>query len=267
MNHRYSYCKKEAQDQGLGQGVEEEDNHGEEQPRTGSAAASPPSHLDSDERGSSTREDESEEEDEIGSGSLVDEDEIQVVKIGEEGDEDDQGADEDQEGEGERMEEAEQEEGESEENDGQMLKVVVMQDECEVEENGEEERTVEEAMDTGAPEHMKDMTDRDEEGENSADNEKNSENEENTAATNGGVKWRDATTVFLRPLFLMKLFYKITNLKEQKRRFLFADVSLSSWELTVLRREWGEEESVTALTLHLNPLLCINPQVCLINTK
>ncbi|XP_077056905.1 zinc finger E-box-binding homeobox 1b isoform X1 [Siphateles boraxobius] len=188
MNHRYSYCKKEAQGQGLGQGVEEEDNHGEEQPRTGSAAASPPSHLDSDERGSSTREDESEEEDEIGSGSLVDEDEIQVVKIGEEGDEDDQGADEDQEGEGERMEEAEQEEGESEENDGQMLKVVVMQDECEEEENGEEERTVEEAMDTGAPENIKDTTEREEERENPADNEKNSENEENTAATNGGVK-------------------------------------------------------------------------------
>ncbi len=45
----------------------------------------------------------------MGSGSLVDEDEIQVVKIGEEGDEDDQGVDEDQEGEGERMEGAEQE--------------------------------------------------------------------------------------------------------------------------------------------------------------
>ncbi|XP_016392629.1 zinc finger E-box-binding homeobox 1-like [Sinocyclocheilus rhinocerous] len=185
MNHRYSYCKKEAQGQGLGQGVEEEDNPGEEQPRTGSTATSPPSHLDSDERGSSTREDESEEDDEMGSGSLVDEDEIQVVKIGEEGDEDDQGADEDQEG--ERMEGAEQEdgdeEGESEENDGQTLKVVVMQDECE-DENGEEERSAQEGMDTGTLEHMKDTTER----ENPADDKKRIENEENTATMNRDVK-------------------------------------------------------------------------------
>ncbi|XP_057214515.1 zinc finger E-box-binding homeobox 1b [Triplophysa rosa] len=198
MNHRYSYCKKEAQGQGLSQGVEEEDNPGEEQPRTGSAATSPPSHLDSDERGSSTREDESEEEDEMGSGSIVDEDEIQVVKIGEEGDEDDQGTDE------ERMEEMEQEEvgddgekevpdgGEREEmdseeaegdKDGQMLKVVVMQDECE-EENEDEEQPVE-AMDTGTLEHVKETTESVE--ENLAD-EKNSENEGKTPTTNGEVK-------------------------------------------------------------------------------
>uniref|UniRef100_A0A9J8BUB6 Zinc finger E-box-binding homeobox 1 n=1 Tax=Cyprinus carpio carpio TaxID=630221 RepID=A0A9J8BUB6_CYPCA len=188
MNHRYSYCKKEAQGQGLGQGVEEEDNPGEEQPRTGSTATSPPSHLDSDERGSSTREDESEEDEEIGSGSLVDEDEIQVVKIGEEGDEDDQGADEDQEGEGERMEGAEQEEdgdeeGESEENDGQTLKVIVMQDECE-DGNEEDEQTAEEAMDTGTLKHMKDITEK----ENPADDKKKIENEENTATMNGDVK-------------------------------------------------------------------------------
>ncbi|XP_016124225.1 zinc finger E-box-binding homeobox 1-like [Sinocyclocheilus grahami] len=185
MNHRYSYCKKEAQGQGLGQGVEEEDNPGDEQPRTGSTATSPPSHLDSDERGSSTREDESEEDDEMGSGSLVDEDEIQVVKIGEEGDEDDQGADEDQEG--ERMEGAEQEdgdeEGESEENDGQTLKVIVMQDECE-DENGEVERSAQEVMDTGSLEHMKDTTER----ENPADDKKGIENEENSATMNGDVK-------------------------------------------------------------------------------
>ncbi|XP_050980190.1 zinc finger E-box-binding homeobox 1b [Labeo rohita] len=173
MNHRYSYCKKEAQGQGLGQGVEEEDNPGEEQPRTGSTATSPPSHLDSDERGSSTREDESEEDEEMGSGSLVDEDEIQVVKIGEEGDEDDQGADEDREE--ERMEQEDgDEEGESEENDGQTLKVVVMQDECE-DENGEDERTAEEAMDMGTVEKMKDTTE-------------TIESEENTAAMNGDVK-------------------------------------------------------------------------------
>uniref|UniRef100_A0A8C2DH26 Zinc finger E-box-binding homeobox 1 n=1 Tax=Cyprinus carpio TaxID=7962 RepID=A0A8C2DH26_CYPCA len=185
MNHRYSYCKKEAQGQGLGQGVEEEDNPGEEQPQTGSTATSPPSHLDSDERGSSTREDESEEDDEMGSGSLVDEDEIQVVKIGDEGDEDDQGADQDQEG--ERMEGAEQEdgeeEGESEENDRQTLKVVVMQDECE-DENGEEEQSAQEAMDTGTLEHMKDTTEK----ESPADDERRIENEENTATMNGDVK-------------------------------------------------------------------------------
>lgn len=186
MNHRYSYCKKEAQ--GLGQGVEEEDNPGEEQPQTGSTATSPPSHLDSDERGSSTREDESEEDEEMGSGSLVDEDEIQVVKIGDEGDEDDQGADEDREGEGERMEGAEQEEdgdeeGESEENDGQTLKVIVMQDECE-DGNEEDEQTVEEPMDTGTLEHMKDITEK----ENLADDKKKIENEENTADMNGDVK-------------------------------------------------------------------------------
>nr|XP_055031321.1 zinc finger E-box-binding homeobox 1b isoform X1 [Misgurnus anguillicaudatus] len=180
MNHRYSYCKKEAQGQELSQGVEEEDNGGEEQPRTGSAATSPPSHLDSDERGSSTREDESEEEDEMGSGSLVDEDEIQVVKIGEEGDEEDMGADE------ERMEETEQGEGQDEgdsegDKDGQMLKVVVMQDECE-EENGDEERTAEKEeeeaiMDT----HMKETSER-------VEDKKDSENEGKTPTINGDVK-------------------------------------------------------------------------------
>ncbi|XP_051959079.1 zinc finger E-box-binding homeobox 1-like isoform X2 [Xyrauchen texanus] len=188
MNHRYSYCKKEALGQGLGQGAEEEDNPGEEQPRTGSAATSPPSHLDSDERGSSTREDESEEEDEMGLGSIVDEDEIQVVKIGEEGDEE----------EGERMEEGEQDEteevrenGEEEtreggereadgENNRQMLKVVVMQDECKEEEHRDEEQTEDkEAMDTGALENMKDMTKR---------ALKDSENKGNTPVMNGDVK-------------------------------------------------------------------------------
>ncbi|NP_571784.1 zinc finger E-box-binding homeobox 1b [Danio rerio] len=173
MNHRYSYCKKEAQGQGLGQGVEEEDNPGEEQPQTGSTATSPPSHLDSDERGSSTRDDESEEEDEMGSGSLVDEDEIQVVKIGEEGDEDDQGADEDQ----ERMEEDGDEEGE-----GETLKVVVMQDECEEDENEEDEQTSEDAMDTS--DHTEEMTERKTPG----DNKNIGEHEGNTAAMNGDVK-------------------------------------------------------------------------------
>uniref|UniRef100_A0A8C1C155 Zinc finger E-box-binding homeobox 1 n=1 Tax=Cyprinus carpio carpio TaxID=630221 RepID=A0A8C1C155_CYPCA len=70
MNHRYSYCKKEAQGQGLGQGVEEEDNPGEEQPRTGSTATSPPSHLDSDERGNGNEEDEQTAEEAMDTGTL-----------------------------------------------------------------------------------------------------------------------------------------------------------------------------------------------------
>lgn len=86
------------------------------------------------------------------------------------------------------MEGAEQEkdgdeEGESEENDGQTLKVVVMQDECE-DGKGEDEQTAEEAMDTGTLEHMKDITEK----ENPADDKKKIENEENTADMNGDVK-------------------------------------------------------------------------------
>lgn len=116
----------------------------------------------------------------MGSGSLVDEDEIQVVKIGDEGDEEDMGADE------ERMEETEQGEGQDEgdsegDKDGQMLKVVVMQDECE-EENGDEERTAEKEeeeaiMDT----HMKETSER-------VEDKKDSENEGKTPTINGDVK-------------------------------------------------------------------------------
>ncbi|KAJ8395054.1 hypothetical protein AAFF_G00040050 [Aldrovandia affinis] len=77
MNHRYSYCKKEAQErqeggepgaqEGLLPPVEEQSD---------SRAASPPSHLDSDDRESSTREDdesEEEEEEEVEGGSVNDE--------------------------------------------------------------------------------------------------------------------------------------------------------------------------------------------------
>ncbi|RVE59041.1 hypothetical protein OJAV_G00200300 [Oryzias javanicus] len=74
MNHRYSYCKKEAQSQ-------ESPEHGEP---LGPAQSElfPPSLLDLDERGSSTREEEeSEEEEEEG---MVDMDDIQVVQIEEE---------------------------------------------------------------------------------------------------------------------------------------------------------------------------------------
>ncbi len=201
----------------------------------------------------------------MGSGSLVDEDEIQVVKIGEEGDEDDQGEDEDREGEGERMEGAEQEEdgdeeGESEENDGQTLKVIVMQDECE-DGNEEDERKAEEPMDTGTLEHMKDITEK----ENPADDKKKIENEENTADMNGDVKW--SHNCFYGPYSLQRCFTKLLIWRKKKDVFSPQMFLSLPEKVTVLRREWSEEESVTALTLHLNPLLCINPQVCLINTK
>ncbi|XP_046880142.1 zinc finger E-box-binding homeobox 1b [Hypomesus transpacificus] len=111
MNHRYSYCKKEAQGGGGGRDSPEEEGDtaadmvlsvGEVQ--SDSRATSPPSHLDSDERGSSAREDEESEEEEedmeTTAGGLdegvLDMDEIQVVKIGEEG-----GKDEEEEEEGE----------------------------------------------------------------------------------------------------------------------------------------------------------------------
>ncbi|XP_028660152.1 zinc finger E-box-binding homeobox 1b isoform X1 [Erpetoichthys calabaricus] len=72
MNHRYSYCKREAEErEGPEQHEEEEDEaegeNGvtEEIQLSESRAASPPSHMDSDDRESSTREDEeSEKEDE-----------------------------------------------------------------------------------------------------------------------------------------------------------------------------------------------------------
>ncbi|XP_015231015.1 PREDICTED: zinc finger E-box-binding homeobox 1 [Cyprinodon variegatus] len=85
MNHRYSYCKKEAQSQAGGRESPEEDGEGPadmQQQDTG------PSLLDSDERGSSTREDEeSEEEEEEG---VVDMNDIQVVQIEEEEEEEEE---------------------------------------------------------------------------------------------------------------------------------------------------------------------------------
>ncbi|XP_060752806.1 zinc finger E-box-binding homeobox 1b isoform X3 [Tachysurus vachellii] len=191
MNHRYSYCKKEAHGQSLVQRDEEEENPTEERPGAASTAASPPSQVDSDERGSSAREDEeSEEEDAIGSGSVLDEDEIQVVRIGEEG-----GEDEEDTGEQYRMEEmdtgneeavsenGEQEEvtvsQENEDDDGEMMKVVVMQDD----EDDEEQRENTETMDMQENIGEKQAED---EGENVK--EEGDGNEGNTPSENGDVK-------------------------------------------------------------------------------
>ncbi|KAL7856823.1 hypothetical protein SRHO_G00157220 [Serrasalmus rhombeus] len=207
MNHRYSYCKKEAHGQGMAQSTEEEENHSEEQPRPESTAASPPSQLDSDERGSSAREDEESEEEEMGSGSVVDEDEIQVVRIGEEGGEEDE---EEQE---ERMEETEEgaeehvrenrrqeetvetlEGGQGEgEKDGEMMKVVVMQG-CEEEEDNEraeEQMENAEPMDTQENEEQEQAGGAGEKDEGEEKGElvkENGANEGNTSSENGDVK-------------------------------------------------------------------------------
>ncbi|XP_019897422.1 zinc finger E-box-binding homeobox 1b isoform X2 [Esox lucius] len=106
MNHRYSYCKKEARgvgQAGVGEEVLEEEmemesllglalDPGREQPEQSDSrpTSSPPSHLDSDERESSTRDDESEEEEEdmetvageAGERGALDMDDIQVVRVG-----------------------------------------------------------------------------------------------------------------------------------------------------------------------------------------
>lgn len=109
MNHRYSYCKKEAQSQGGGRESPEEDGEAQAEMVALSRAQRrhlPPSQLDSDERGSSTREDESEEdeEEEEDVDGAVDMDDIQVVQIGDEG-----GEEEEDEEEGGRNEEKEEE--------------------------------------------------------------------------------------------------------------------------------------------------------------
>ncbi|KAJ8278056.1 hypothetical protein GJAV_G00083350, partial [Gymnothorax javanicus] len=103
MNHRYSYCKKEAQERHEGGELGAAPGNGllppvEEQ--SDSRAASPPSHLDSgDDRGSSAREEEeeSEEEGEEGEMGSVNDEDIRVVRIGEE--EDREGSEEEGEGE------------------------------------------------------------------------------------------------------------------------------------------------------------------------
>ncbi|XP_077591727.1 zinc finger E-box-binding homeobox 1b [Stigmatopora nigra] len=91
MNHRYSYCKKESQSQsGGGRESPEEDALSRVQ-----GLNLLPFQMDSDERGSSAREDEEsedfEEEEEEGA---VDMDDVQVVQIGDEGGDDDDNEDE-----------------------------------------------------------------------------------------------------------------------------------------------------------------------------
>ncbi|XP_076617731.1 zinc finger E-box-binding homeobox 1b [Chaetodon auriga] len=116
MNHRYSYCKKETQSQGGGRESPEED--GEAQAEMEALARVQgrhlaPSQLDSDERGSSTREDEESEEEEEEEEGVVDMDDIQVVQIGDEG--------------------GDEEEEEEERNEEEIERVLV--------EGGEEEKT------------------------------------------------------------------------------------------------------------------------------
>ncbi|XP_048876154.1 LOW QUALITY PROTEIN: zinc finger E-box-binding homeobox 1-like [Brienomyrus brachyistius] len=94
MNHRYSYCKKEAQERGDEAGSDDATPPEEAMAFTAGSlsdgqAASSPLHLDSDERESSTREDEESEEDEeeedsVPGDGIIDEDEIRVVRVGEE---------------------------------------------------------------------------------------------------------------------------------------------------------------------------------------
>uniref|UniRef100_A0A3Q3W074 Zinc finger E-box-binding homeobox 1 n=1 Tax=Mola mola TaxID=94237 RepID=A0A3Q3W074_MOLML len=91
MNHRYSYCKKETQSQGGGRESPEEDGEAQAEMEALSRVQRrhlAPSQLDSDERGSSTREDEESEEDE--EEGAVDMDDIQVVQISDEGGEDEE---------------------------------------------------------------------------------------------------------------------------------------------------------------------------------
>ncbi|XP_066520524.1 zinc finger E-box-binding homeobox 1b isoform X2 [Hoplias malabaricus] len=201
MNHRYSYCKKEPHGQSLIQSTEEEEQHSEEQPPPENTAPSPPSQLDSDERGSSAREDEEseedeEEEEEMGSGSVLDEDEIQVVRIGEEGGEDEEEEEEEEEemvrgNEGqEKMETLEGEQGE-EDRDGEMVKVVVMQD-CEDEGEEGKERAEEQTENTEPMDMQENEVEEAggmEEGEEEGELMKvNGVNEEKTSSENGDVK-------------------------------------------------------------------------------
>ncbi|XP_035389238.1 zinc finger E-box-binding homeobox 1b isoform X1 [Electrophorus electricus] len=208
MNHRYSYCKREVHGQGPAQGTEEDDNPSEGQPQRGSTAPSPPSQLDSDERGSSAREDEeSEEEDEAGSGSVLDEDEIQVVRIGDEGGDEDEEMVEQEQMEEEEEEEAaaremaqweEEERGEEaqvetleEGQQGEGDAVVVMQEGEEERETEraeeEEEEEEEEAMDTEEKAVQPGNTRDEKGGREDAENTKGADANEGDAASENGV--------------------------------------------------------------------------------
>ncbi|XP_038579789.1 zinc finger E-box-binding homeobox 1b isoform X1 [Micropterus salmoides] len=121
MNHRYSYCKKETQSQGRDRESPEEDSEAQAEMEALSRVQGQylaPSQLDSDERGSSAREDEEseedEEEEEEEEEGAVDMDDIQVVQIGDEG--------------------GDEEEEEEEKNEEEIQRVLVV-------EEGEEEKT------------------------------------------------------------------------------------------------------------------------------
>ncbi|KAM4606562.1 zinc finger E-box-binding homeobox 1b [Polymixia lowei] len=163
MNHRYSYCKKEAQGQGAGGESPEGDAEAQAEMEALSRPErrpSPPSQLDSDERGSSAREDEESEEEEedeeleavetrpVGQEQgeeeeeegAVDMDDIQVVQIGDEGGDEE----EEEEGEGEREDAGENVEEGVERvvvgaEEQEQIGVDVKQEEEEEEERGEAE--------------------------------------------------------------------------------------------------------------------------------
>ncbi|XP_022609801.1 zinc finger E-box-binding homeobox 1 [Seriola dumerili] len=168
MNHRYSYCKKETQNQGGGRESPEVDGEVQAELEALSQAQAQilvPSQLDLDERGSSTREDEEseeeEEEEEEGEG-MVDMDEIQVVQIG------DEGGDE---------EEEEEEEEHGDRNEEEMERVTV-------EEGGEEETT---EVEMKLEEEEETDTRQEEELESVQEEEEVKIEEEGVMDTEGGV--------------------------------------------------------------------------------
>ncbi|XP_030630003.1 zinc finger E-box-binding homeobox 1 [Chanos chanos] len=113
MNHRYSYCKKET--------------HGQ----PGHSTPTPPSHVDSDERESEGEEEEEEEEREGEDLSILDMEDIRVVRVGEEGSEgygeedgENQGLEEEQEtAEGRSEEEVEQTAREDDSEEQEVMEV------------------------------------------------------------------------------------------------------------------------------------------------
>ncbi|XP_039874642.1 zinc finger E-box-binding homeobox 1b isoform X2 [Simochromis diagramma] len=165
MNHRYSYCKKETQSQAGGRESPEEDGETQIDMEVLSGAQRQllaPSQLDSDERGSSTREDEESEEEEEEEG-VVDMDDIQVVQIGDEG--------------------GEEEDEPEERNEEEMKRVAV-------EEGGEEEKseTGEEEADTGQEDGLGSVQE-----ESNVEEEKAMETEGSSpeAETEGGLSERE----------------------------------------------------------------------------
>uniref|UniRef100_UPI0037E90EEA zinc finger E-box-binding homeobox 1b n=1 Tax=Semicossyphus pulcher TaxID=241346 RepID=UPI0037E90EEA len=161
MNHRYSYCKKETQNQGGGPGSPEEDAEAQAEMEALNRLQMllAPSQLDSDERGSSTREDEeSEEEEEDGA---VDMNDIQVVQIEDEGGEEEEEEEEEERNE-EEIERVLVEGGEEEEDDTRQEEVLgCIQEEEEVKEEEEEAMDTEEGV-TEEEKAEKEVTEEDE---------------------------------------------------------------------------------------------------------